>query len=350
MPRKERKRGGFVEVLMWGFLAVLIAIAGLAVYAHFAPRFKKIPNRVAEGFDNDRINLVLIGVGGDTHIGEGKNLADAIMFVSLKPSTRQAALVSIPRDFYLNVGEYGMHRLNATHALDGPALLMETVGKIVGQPVHGYVRVDFAAFENVVDALGGIDVYVYRPFYDFLFKDGFEQGWQHMNGRRALRYARYRYVRASAEGNNFARELRQQQVLTAIKEKIQTLQPQDFLKLVNVARAVGNHTDTNLTTQQVVELFSIFRGTARSDIRNVSLKKFTEIIMVRKPGDTGEAVRPIRNDYTTIHAVIRDVFDGKDPIVMGDEIQLTDMDQTKQQRNAGPSVAFPTPSATSRSH
>jgi LCP family protein required for cell wall assembly len=325
MPRTEKKRGRLAEVLMWGFVVLLVAIVGLAVYSHFAPKLQKIPNRVAEGFEQDRINLVLIGVGGDTHVGEGKNLADAIMFVSLKPSTRQVALVSVPRDFYLKIGEYGEHRLNAAHSLNGPALLMESVGQIVGQPVHGFVRVDFAAFEKVVDALGGIDVYVYRPFYDFLFKDGFEQGWQHMNGKRALRYARYRYVRASAEGNNFARELRQQQVLTAIKEKIQKLQPQDFVKLMNVARAVGNHTDTNLTTQQMVELFSMFRNTQRDAIRNVSLKKFTEIIMVRKPGDTGEAVRPIGNDYTTLHRVIRDVFDGKAPIVMRDEIQLTDV-------------------------
>lgn len=346
MPRQNSKRGGFAEVLMWGFLLLLVAIAGLAAYSHVAPRFKKIPNRVADGFSSDRINLVLIGVGGDTHIGEGKNLADAIMFVSLKPSTRQVALVSIPRDFYLEIGEYGRHRLNAAHALDGPELLMKTVGKIVGQPVHGYARVDFAAFEKVIDALGGIDVYVHRPFYDFLFKDGFEQGWQHMDGKRALRYARYRYVRASAEGNNFARELRQQQVLAAIKEKIQSLQPRDFVKLMSVARAVGNHTETNLTTQQIVELFSTFRATRRSDIRNVSLKKFTEIIMVRRPGDTGEAVRPIGNDYTKIHAVIRDVFDGRDPIVMRDEIQLTEMTEADR----GPSVASTTAPAPSRSH
>jgi LCP family protein required for cell wall assembly len=310
---------------MWGFVALILAIAGLAAYSYFSPRLQTIPNHVADGVKNDRVNLVLIGVGGDTHPGEGKNLADAIMFVSLKPSTRQVALVSIPRDFYLQVGNYGMHRLNAAHSLEGPALLMDSVAQVVGQPVHGYVRIDFAAFEKVIDALGGIDVYVYRPFYDFLFKDGFEQGWQHMNGKRALRYARYRYVRASAEGNNFARELRQQQVLTAVKDKLQNLPPQDFLKLVNVARAVGNHTETNLTTPQMVELYTTFKGTRRKDIRNVSLKKFTEVIMVRVPGDTGEAIRPVHNDYRTIHDVVRTVFDGKDPIVMRDEIQLTDV-------------------------
>lgn len=324
-PRK--KKGRLTEIVMWGFVLLIVAIVGLAAYSHFAPSFKSVPNRVEEGFKSDRINLVLIGVGGDTHIGEGKNLADAVMFVSLKPSTKQVALVSIPRDFYLKVGNFGMHRLNAAHALEGPGLLMDTVGQVVGQPVHAYVRVDFAAFESVVDALGGIDIYVYRPFYDYLFKDGFEQGWHHMDGKRALRYARYRYIRASAEGNNFGRELRQQQVMTAVKEKLQKLSPQDALKLANVARAVGNHTETNLTTQQMVELYSMFRNTDRKGIRNVSLKKFTEVIMVRTPGDTGEAIVPIGNDYTKIHAIMRDVFDSRDPIVMRDEIQLTEVER-----------------------
>jgi LCP family protein required for cell wall assembly len=320
------------EIVMWGFIALVVAMLGLAAYTRFAPSFKTVPNHVEDGYKNDRINILLIGVGGDTHPGEGKNLADAIMFVSLKPSTRQVALVSIPRDFYLKVGEYGMHRLNAAHALgangypgEGAGLLMDTVSQIMGQPVHAYVRVDFAAFQKVVDALGGVDIYVYRPFYDYLFKDGFQAGWQHMNGRRALHYARYRYVRASAEGNNFARELRQQQVITAVKEKIQKLPPGDVMKLYNVAKAVGDHTDTNLTTQQMVELYTMFRNTQRKDIRNVSLKKFTEIIMVTTPGDNGEAVRPIGNDYTKIHQVIATVFSGKDPIVMRDEIQLTDV-------------------------
>jgi anionic cell wall polymer biosynthesis LytR-Cps2A-Psr (LCP) family protein len=146
-----------------------------------------------------------------------------------------------------------------------------------------------------------------------------------MSGKRALRYARYRYVRASAEGNNFARELRQQQVIEAIKEKIAKLPPREVLKLVNVARAVGNHTDTNLTAPQIAELYSLFRNTSRGDIRNVSLKKYMEVFMVRKPGDVGEAVRPFGNDYRTLHQLVDDVFKGKDPIVMRDEIQLTEV-------------------------
>lgn len=310
---------------MFSFLAIVLVIAGIAAYAYFSPKMQSVPNHVDDGFKADRINILLIGVGGDTHPGEGKDLADAIMLVSLKPSTKRVALMSLPRDLYVDLGEHGMHRINAAHKFGGPAYLMEVVGKATGQPVHAYARIDFRAFQEVIDAVGGVDIYVYRPFYDYLFKDGFRQGWQHMDGHRALRYARYRYIHASAEGNVFGRDLRQQQVIEAVKDKVQKLPPQQVLKLVSIARAVGNHTDTNLTATQIADLYSIFRNTARSDIRNVSLKKYMEVFMVRVPGDTGEAVRPVGNDFRTIHELAAHVFDGREPIVARDEIQMTEV-------------------------
>jgi LCP family protein required for cell wall assembly len=319
---QQQSRIGLAEILMFGFAGLVLVIGGIAAYAYFSPKLQTVPNRVADGFKADRINILLIGVGGDTHPGEGKDLADAIMLVSLKPSTKRVALMSLPRDLYVDMGEHGMHRLNAAHKFGGPAYLMDVVEKNIGEPVHAYARIDFRAFREVIDAVGGVDIYVYRPFYDYLFKDGFRQGWQHMNGQRALRYARYRYIRASAEGNVFGRDLRQQQVLEAVKEKLQKLPPRDVLKVVNVARAVGNHTDTNLTATQIADLFSLFRNTTRNDIRNVSLKKYMEVFMVSVPGDTGEAVRPVGNDFSKIHQLADHVFEARTPIVARDEIQL----------------------------
>lgn len=331
---KAPRRRGIAEFLMFGFLALVLVVACIAAYAYFSPKWQSVPNRVADGFKDDRINIVLIGVGGDTHPGEGKDLADAIMLVSLQPSTRRVALMSLPRDLYVNMHEHGMHRLNAANKFGGPAYLMKIVEETTGEPVHAYARIDFRAFREVIDAVGGVDIYVYRPFYDFLFKDGFAQGWQHMNGTRALRYARYRYIRASAEGNVFGRELRQQQVLEATKEKIAKLPPHQVLKLVSVARAVGNHTDTNLTATQIADLYSIFRNTARKDIRNVSLKKYMEVFMVSVPGDTGEAVRPAGNNFALLHGIADHVFESRDPIVARDEIPMTDVAQ-----RAGATVA-----------
>jgi LCP family protein required for cell wall assembly len=331
-PTKKKK--GAAEYLMYGFVVVLVAIVAIAAYAHFAPAMKEVPNRVAEGFDQDRINLLLIGIGGDAHPGEGKDLADSIILVSLKPSTRQAALVSLPRDLYVPMDHgVGMQRLNAAHALGGrmgfkgkgPGFLVHTVQNLLGEPVHAYARIDFKAFEKVIDAMGGIDVYVYRPFYDYLFKDGFEKGWHHLNGKRALRYARYRHIRASYEGNNFGRELRQQQVVDAIRDKMKNLEAAQILRLSKLAMNSSDFTSTNLTTPQMVELYTTFRNTKRADVRHVSLKKFTKIVKLTEPHLYGEAVAPPKNDYTKIREVVRTVFNGREPIVAASEIQLTDV-------------------------
>ena len=336
----EKKKRSWVERLMFAFVLLLLLVGGIALYSEYAPVLKKVPNRVTEGFTQDRINILLIGVGGKAHpTGEGINLADAVMVLSLKPSTKQAALVSIPRDFYVPVGNFGTHRLNSATAIGdekrfpggGAALLMETVEKIVGEPMHAFVRIDFAAFEKIIDQLGGVDIYVYRPFYDYTYNDGFNQGWQHMNGKRALLYARMRYIRASAEGNNFARELRQQQVIAALRDKLKRLSPQQALQLVKVARTVSEHTDTNLTTGQMAELYSMFRGLDRNQIRHVSLKPFTEVFMVTDPADPGEAVRPRTGNFNEIHVVARSIFTNSKPIVMRDEIQLTDVGPPPEQ-------------------
>ncbi len=326
-PKKNRSR--ITEWILFAVLFVIAIVGALALYTHYAPQFKKVPNTVAQGFKADRINILLIGVGGPTHPGEGKDLADAIMVLSLKPSTRQAALISIPRDLWVRVGHEGVHRINAAHAIGeedsypggGPELLRETVEQVLGQPIHAYIRVDFAAFEKVIDALGGVDIYVYRPFYDFMFKDQFIQGWQHMNGKRALRYARSRYI-LSAEGNNFARELRQQQVIAAIRDKIRNMTAAQALQLVRIAHAVSSYTDTNLTTGQMIELYSMYHDLPASKLRHVSLAPFLQVFMVTNPTDPGEAVRPPSGTYLQIHILARNVFNGERPIVTRDEIQL----------------------------
>src|SRR6185436_2823094 len=149
--RAQRAEGRkpIAEILMFLFAGLVLVIGGIAAYAYFSPKLQKVPNRVDDGFKADRINILLIGVGGDTHPGEGKDLADAIMLVSLKPSTRQVALMSLPRDLYVSMGDHGMHRLNAAHKFGGPAYLMQVVASATSQPVHAYARIDFRAFRGV---------------------------------------------------------------------------------------------------------------------------------------------------------------------------------------------------------
>jgi LCP family protein required for cell wall assembly len=329
-PPKPTRGQSVIEYLLFGVFGLLIVLAAIALYtSYYSPTHRLVPNRVANGLKHDRVNIVVIGIGGDNHPTHD-DLADSIMLVSLKPSTHQAAIISVPRDLWVRVGTYGTHRINYAHAIgeqsgypgEGPGLLCDTVSDVFGQPVHAFVRIDFSAFEKIVDDIGGVDIYCQRSFYDYLFKDGFVQGWHHLNGRRALSYARYRYV-IGPEGDNFARELRQQQVVNAVRAKLQHVSPQDAMHLISALSTLSNATETNLSTPQMISLYSRFHGVDQNNIRHVSLKPLTSLFEVTRLAEPGEAVRPRTGDYTELQAVTRDIFSSENQISTEDQIRLT---------------------------
>jgi LCP family protein required for cell wall assembly len=286
-----------------------------------------VPNYFAEGLRHDRLNIVVFGIGGDKHPMHDQ-LADSIMLISLKPSTKQAAIISVPRDLWVHIGPFGSHRINYAHEVGemsgypgaGAGLLCDTVSRTFNQPIHAFVRLDFAAFEKIIDDIGGIDVYCQRSFYDYLFKDGFARGWHHLDGKRALAYARYRYI-LGPEGDNFARELRQQQVISAIRERLQQLSPQAVLHLIQLASTLSSATETNLTTPQMITLYRSFHDIRRENVRHVSLKPLTEIFMVTRLAEPGEAVRP-RSNEGELQGLVAKIFISESEVRTPDQIRF----------------------------
>ena len=131
-----------------------------------------------------------------------------------------------------------------------------------------------------------------------------------MNGDRALRYARYRYVNGP-EGTTFAREKRQQQVLTAIARKIQNRSASDLLPLVRAARTFSSYTETNLSTTQIAWFYRNFRTVDPSEVRTVTLEPYLEIFHVRRLGDAGEALRPRQTEAGSLRKATRDIFSAR---------------------------------------
>lgn len=325
-PTRSQK---IIEYTLFSVVAVLIILAAIALYTSYSPKHRLVPNHVADGLKNDRLNILVIGIGGDNHPTHDK-LADSIMLVSLKPSTRQAAIISIPRDLWVPISSHGTHRINYAHAIgelsgypgEGPGLLCDTVSKVFAQPIHAFVRIDFSAFEKIIDDLGGVDVVCQRGFYDYLFKDGFAQGPHHLSGKRALAYARYRYV-IGPEGDNFARELRQQQVIAAVRAKMQNVTPSQAAHFVAALSTLSNATETNLTTAQMISLYGTFHSVNAQQVRHVSLKPLTVVFEVKRLAEPGEAVAPRTGDYGELQAVTRDIFRSEQQISTEDEIRLT---------------------------
>lgn len=336
-PKPTRTQSA-VEIVLFTIFGVFIALAAIALYTVNSSQYKKVPNTVDVGLRGDRVNILLFGIGGDSH-PQHDQLADSIMLVSLKPSTRQVAVVSVPRDLWVRVGSYGVHRINYAHEVGnqsgypgaGPGLLCDTVSRVFGQPVHAFVRIDFSAFEKLIDSIGGIDVYCERGFYDQLFHDGFTRGWHHLDGKRALAYARYRYI-VGPEGDNFGRELRQQQILSAVRDKLQRLSPQNALRVLQATMTFSDAAATNLTPRQMLTLYRRFHDVRPQNIRHVSLKPLTEIFEVTRVTEPGEAVRVPRDDYTGVRNLETNVFSSEGQVSTPDEIRLADVPPSSQRQ------------------
>lgn len=172
-------------------------------------------------------NVIIMGL--DSRPGEGSfTRTDSLVLLGVK-GVRVAAL-SIPRDVFINVPNYGSQRVNTVNVLGetdeattGPDLLKESLELSFDIQVDHYVRLNFAAFEALVDALGGIQVDVPYAITDYQYptSDGgtievyFEPGMQTMNGERALQYARTRHA-----DDDYRRAERQQLVISALVRKL----------------------------------------------------------------------------------------------------------------------------------
>ena len=178
--------------------------------------------------------LVLGTDGGDRPGRQDANRSDSIMLLRTDPGKRRLAYLSIPRDLQVEIPEVGVAKINAANQIGGPALALRTVEDLTGLDVNHVAFVDFDRFEELIDAVGGIDVDVPRPIrsnrFDCPFKSSkqcaswkgwrFERGEQHMNGRRALTYSRIRHNLLHPGETDFDRARRQQQVVSATLDKV----------------------------------------------------------------------------------------------------------------------------------
>ena len=144
---------------------------------------------------------------------------DTIMMLYVPPTGR-AALVSIPRDSYVDIPGHGKNKINAAYSLGGPALLVQTVEQSTGVRVDGYAEIGFGGFSNVVDAVGGIEMCPERAIKDPPSNLDIPAGCQEMDGPTALGYVRMRKV--DPEGD-LGRAKRQREMISALAKK--TLSP-----------------------------------------------------------------------------------------------------------------------------
>lgn len=258
-----------------GLLDNLTKISPSGTLANIWGHFRKIvtpEDKLLKGEAEDRINILLLGQGGPGH--EGAFLTDTIILASIKPSTNQAATLSIPRDLYVPIAGNNWRKINYANAYGeverggkGGEVAAETVSNILALPVHYYIRIDFEAFRQAINDLDGITLYVDQSFTDHLYPTEnfgtttitFNQGWQKMAGETALKYVRSRHG-DQGEGSDFARSERQQKLILALKNKLfsfsSLLQPH---KIVNVLNDFKEHLTTDLEIWEIIRLAKLLR-------------------------------------------------------------------------------------------
>ena len=237
-------------------------------------------NKQLKGENTGRINVLLLGIGDEGHAGQ--YLSDTIMVVSYDVKTKQVAMISIPRDLYVDISDdCGSAKINYAHACGeleklpggGPQVSKEVVGDVLDIPIHYYARVDFTGLKDIINAVGGVDVNVAEDLYDPYYPndDGLKgsylyikKGQQHMDGATALRYARSRETTT-----DFDRARRQQQILVAVKTKVMSaetlLNPG---KITEIASALGSHLKTDFSIDEISRGIDIFKKIDTGKIKN----------------------------------------------------------------------------------
>jgi LCP family protein required for cell wall assembly len=306
--RVQRRRSASCTTTLVAALTVALGLLAICVLVAAVPAF--LPSRVG-----GRINVLLLGI--DRRQGTGwAYRTDTIMVLTMDPDTGAVGILSIPRDLQVAIPGHGEDRINTANVFGyrednpegGPALLEATIESNFGIPIDGYLMVDFQAFETIVDTLGGIDADVPRTLHDTRYPDPkpgdpyafrtihFDPGIQHMNGKRALTYARSRM-----STTDFDRAKRQQLVLLAIRERALDLRA--IPRWPSLAAAVLDGIRTNMGS---AELFALALYAARLDTSNLKQVVLEHPLVMSHQRADGAAVQ--LPNWQLINPVLEELF------------------------------------------
>jgi LCP family protein required for cell wall assembly len=308
-----------------------------------------------------RINVALYGYGGSGH--DGAYLTDSIMVVSIQPrpgQRPQVAEISVPRDWMVPIDAAGgkpyYGRINEAYSdgqSGGPVksprftgdnhgggkLANQTLQNVLGIPIDHFVGLDFQAFQAAVDSMGGVDIIVQNSFTDDQYPHGecdkgdcaymtvhFTKGLQHMDGARALIFARSRHANDNpVEASNFARNQRQQLVLNALKQKV--LSVGGIGKLPDLLSALGDHVITDLGIADANALYNLVKDVDTKSIVRVSIDDSNFLYECGYPTNCGAAYEYAHDkSYASVQRYLQDLF--VDPAVLSEHAAVNVLDAT----------------------
>ena len=299
-PQRQARRAAPIPPVVWGLLIAFIFTASITAYLTYLAVREAVASRgpaptqpglTLEGgtpgagpaqldvsaplqpssgptpqpWDGaSRVTVLLMGLDYRDWEEEGPSRTDTLMLFTLDPVARTAGILSIPRDLWVNIPGFDYGKINTAYYLGelyqlpggGPGLAIQTVEALLGVPINYYAQVDFVAFENFIDEIGGVEVEVpYEMTVDPIGPDNsvtLDAGLQVLDGPTALAYARNR----DTIGGDFDRADRQQQVILAIRSQILNLDmlPSLIGKAPVLYQGLSAGINTNLSLQEIIQL------------------------------------------------------------------------------------------------
>ena len=252
-----------------------------------------------------RVTVLVMGLDyGDWSADRsGPSHTDTMILLTLDPISMTAGMMNIPRDLWVNIPDFGYYKINTAFYLGelnklpdgGPGLAIKTVESVIGVPVDFYAQIDFSAFEQFIDDIGGIEVDIPAEIkVDPIGKHNtvvLEPGKQMLSGPVALAYARARYT----EGGDFDRGNRQRQVILAIRDRL--LDPSVFPSIVTKAPqlynelAAGIH--TNMSLDQAIQLGWLVKDVPSENIQQGGIAPPEQVLFAKSPDGTQDILKPV---------------------------------------------------------
>ncbi|MFH1542761.1 MAG: LCP family protein [bacterium] len=256
-------------------LALLVILVGIIFFYLniFVP--SRLPSLFRIGVERQPLTLLLLGTDITYDAETGKPMpektgrADTILLARINPIKSKINLLSIPRDTYLEIPEFGWHKINAANAFGGVALMKETVEKLTGQQIDYYVEIKPTAISSMVDLIGGIYLEVDE---DMKYKDhaqgldiDLKKGWQKLSGKEAHDYIRFR----TKYDGDIGRLSRQQKFLKAFPKAL--IRPSNILKAPLAIYITFKEIKTDLSVTKVIRLLNLIRTLPLEQIKPTML-------------------------------------------------------------------------------
>ena len=304
-----------------------------------------------KGEGDGRVNILLLGKGGPGHAGA--DLTDTIIVASVDPVNKTSTLVSIPRDLWVSVPGAGSSKINAVYAnaknrslnsskdaaqaeRAGMDAIQQTLGQVLGIPIHYYGMIDFEGFKQAVDVVGGVDIdvpaelavteYLWDSTTGKNYHLKVPAGVQHFDSTKALYFSRSRHT--STRGD-FDRAERQRLFIQALSQKILSAGTYtNPVKISQLMSAFGDHVSTDLSISNALRLVEIGNGMDMTKMQSIGLADPPNNYVRTDNVDGQSIVRPTigLGDYSEIQNYIRNTL--KDPYLAKEDARIAVLNGT----------------------